>query len=471
MSLAAHRATVSISTRTVCFNRQDIKWTVLSLVFFILTGVQTTGWSTLLTPISIVLTTPLVGSELDLTSDVFLQYSQGGIFDDCFQSDLFSQVTIDTAESGLASAQSVVGSFFLLPSTIELTMSPLHTGGILPAYLESFRSTAGRLGNETIPAVTHSVKPLPQQAFVTNYSMVHKGLTADVACQVVPLNTLPMSLNIIEVPLINVAGSRTYYSWYAWMNSGCSSRWNVETHRYLADDGFEQQHVSCYNPGDPYAFWMLGSGIYSYMTSVSCMVSPKITAVHVDYASSADTIGNHISLVMLTLPNSQWTDTNLLEEILAAYFRGVVEFSGSLLRTCISETVTPFADGVPANMTRSTEEIYRTETLGWSFTSTPTRVILLPTTLIVLSSIAVILFAWIQNPGQMDRRMNFDATNPLHLMAAAAAGGMNDAFKGLGSREIRDGEKMAVYWDRWKPGVRVLCARSLFRFSTDSECV
>ncbi|KAJ7080258.1 hypothetical protein C8R44DRAFT_992515 [Mycena epipterygia] len=479
MSLAALRATVSISTRTVCFNRQDIKWTMLSLAFFILTGVQTTGWSTLLTPISIVLTTPLVGSELDFTSDVFLQYSQSGIFDDCFQSDLFSQVTIDTAESGLASAQSVVG----YPSSLNFNYRTYNvsTGGILPAYLEPVRSTAGRLGNETIPAVTHSVKPLPQQAFVTNYSMVHQGLTADVACQVVPLNTLPMSLNITEVPLINAAGSRTYYSWYAWMDPGCNSRWN-DTWQMTDSNNSTIIGLSCHNPRDPF----LDAG-KRYIFFVSCTVSPKITAVHVDYASSgnidttllsatnssdlggpagmfafstimdmfvvsqgisADTIGNHISSVMRTLPNSQWTDTDLLEEILAAYFRGVVEFSGSLLRTCISETVTPFADGIPANMTRSTEGIYRTETLGWSFTSTPTRVILLPTTLIALSSIAVILFAWIQNPGQMGRRMDFDATNPLHLMAAAAAGGMNDAFKGLGSREIRDGEKMAVEYSR-----------------------
>jgi hypothetical protein len=44
----------------------------------------------------------------------------------------------------------------------------------------------------------------------------------------------------------------------------------------------------------------------------------------------------------------------------------------------------------------------------------------------------------------MGRRMDFDVTNPLHVMAAAAAGGLNDTFQGFDSREIRAGERTMV---------------------------
>lgn len=46
------------------------------------------SWSTLLTPIPILLSSPLVGTELDMTSDVFLEYSKSGLFDSCFHSGL-----------------------------------------------------------------------------------------------------------------------------------------------------------------------------------------------------------------------------------------------------------------------------------------------------------------------------------------------------------------------------------------------
>lgn len=56
--------------------------------------------------------------------------------------------------------------------------------------------------------------------------MVQQGLTADIACQLVSVDTLPIDLNITAVPLSNAAGSMTYYSWYAWMDPACSSPWN-----------------------------------------------------------------------------------------------------------------------------------------------------------------------------------------------------------------------------------------------------
>ncbi|KAJ7612943.1 hypothetical protein DFH06DRAFT_1344854 [Mycena polygramma] len=395
-------------------------------------------------PIPIVLTTPLVGTELDFTNDVFLQYSKSGLFDEFLESDLFSQVAVDVTESGFAAAQEAIG----YPAAFDFNYRTYNvsTGGILPAYLESVRSSAGRLGNETIPTVTHSVKPLPRHAISTNYTMVHQGPTANVSCAVAPLSALPMSTNITAV---DVPGA-TIYSWEAWMDPECSSPWNT--------------------------FWMFNTGLYSYMSAVSCTVFPKITTVSADYTSegnidteliaaetssdppaefsfstimdmfsvsqgvSTHVVGNQISAVLRTLPSSNWTDADLIQR--EAYFRGVIEFSGSLLRTCLSETVTPFADGIPANITRPTSGVFRTETLSWSFATAPTRVILLPTTLLALASITVIVDAWVQNPGQMHRRFDFDATNPLHLMAAAAAGGLGDTFKGLAwfARDPRWGE-------------------------------
>lgn len=39
---------------------------------------------------------------------------------------------------------------------------------------------------------------------------------------------------------------------------------------------------------------------------------------------------------------------------------------------------------------------------------------------------------------------DFDPSNPLHLMAAAGAGGLNNAFRGFRERDIDDGAKLTV---------------------------
>jgi hypothetical protein len=38
----------------------------------------------------------------------------------------------------------------------------------------------------------------------------------------------------------------------------------------------------------------------------------------------------------------------------------------------------------------------------------------------------------------------FDPSDPLHLMAAAAAGGLNNTFNGLSQKDMKEGEKLEV---------------------------
>lgn len=88
---------------------------------------------------------------------------------------------------------------------------------------------------------------------------------------------------------------------------------------------------------------------------------------------------------------------------------------------------------------------FRTETLGWTYVSQTTRWALVPGTLIAFATILIVSVALYRHVGNIPREPNqFDPSDPLHLMAAASAGGLNDAFRGLSGKDIQEGEKLDV---------------------------
>ncbi|KAJ6553322.1 hypothetical protein B0H19DRAFT_1377884 [Mycena capillaripes] len=135
ITLATLGASVSISTRSVFFSRRSLKWPLLSILILILSGIQTSGWSTLFTPVKIVISTPLSGRELDLASPIFdaMVAAENSTGPECINGAVMSPVA--QMDAGYAAAKKVFG-FETSVGFVGQTFN-VSTGGIWPANFDN----------------------------------------------------------------------------------------------------------------------------------------------------------------------------------------------------------------------------------------------------------------------------------------------------------------------------------------------
>jgi hypothetical protein len=105
-----------------------------------------------------------------------------------------------------------------------------------------------------------------------------------------------------------------------------------------------------------------------------------------------------------------------------------------------------FTGEVPFNITTLISGTWETQTLGWKqFSPATTAWILIPGIFMVFSTLALVIVAIYRHRGEIYSDSHvFDPSNPLHLIAAAAAGGLNNVFRGFGERDIHDGGKLPI---------------------------
>lgn len=166
-----------------------------------------------------------------------------------------------------------------------------------------------------------------------------------------------------------------------------------------------------------------------------------------------------VSPILYVKSHCPLTQTTIKE----SYLRGVIEYSASvrmcasfadqdlqpkqILRACLSADGLTFVGGVPSNITRPTSGTWTTQTLGWKQFSTATTLwILIPGIFMFCSTLALVVVAIYRHRGEIysEHTQIFDPSDPLHLIAAAAAGGLNNVFKGFGEQDITDGAKLPV---------------------------
>jgi hypothetical protein len=101
---------------------------------------------------------------------------------------------------------------------------------------------------------------------------------------------------------------------------------------------------------------------------------------------------------------------------------------------------------VPLNITRPTSGTWETQTLGWKqFSPATTAWVLIPGIFMACSTLALVVVAIYRHRGDIYSDSHvFDPSNPLHLIAATAAGGLNNVFRGFGERDIHEGGKLPV---------------------------
>ncbi|KAJ7625193.1 hypothetical protein B0H17DRAFT_1111450 [Mycena rosella] len=491
ISLATLGASVRISMRSVVFHRRNLKWPAISFLLFLLAGIQTSGWSTLLTPVTLTVSTPLVGADLNLSSPILYEMFNTGELDFCVRDQGNRKSLFPTeTESGYAAARAILGqpsSFMLMDQVFNVS-----TGGVLPAYLTAINASAWFTTTSIIPVVTHDVSPRrPDHGFTTNYSMIQQGFSADVSCSFRNLtnDTIPSlwresdSVKKWHNLDINTLG-RIHYSA---VGSACEGLGNNSseygynslnwTYAYTTSSMNWLMLIAC-GPADNYTLVIMSDGDYDWIPMTVCSVTPKTTTVQVDYTPGINVVVDPNGLTVMdpegpaglsaisTLFNMvffyQATESSLLADQLTAlsverkegaadilapleeYIRGVIEYSGSVFRACLASN-TSFMDTVSPSMIIPTNGTFRTETLGWTYTSGATHWVLVPGTLIAVATIAVVIGALSQPAGDVPAESEqFDPSDPLHLMAAAAAGGLNNAFTGLGTKDMKEGEKLKV---------------------------
>ncbi|KAJ7184104.1 hypothetical protein C8R46DRAFT_1208342 [Mycena filopes] len=485
MSLAALGASVNISMRSLVFHRRNWKWPVISLLCFIMAGIQTSVWSTLITPVKVIISTPLVGREIDLASPNLLALDTLGV---CQQAEAATEVYGGVPESGYATGQSYLG----LPAAVSLLGLGFNvsTRGILAASLEDTT-----VGSWLIPATAQSLDPRPK-GISNSYSMVQQGFSADVSCslQTLTQETSPSVLrqtDYVESWHSNVVSPQPNIT-YVTVSSNCLSRYNgmniTDAYTEAGNEAAYLWALGC----DPvaaapnnYTLIMQGSGNYSSLSGpgdtsyLVCQVSPKITAINANYngevnatvqsanATVVDAGGTAGVFAMYILTDLVWHQQGirvngvaeqLLElseavgedqsfQVVEQYLQGVVEYSASILRACLSAKNLAFSDGVPSNLTNPTSGTWNTETMGWKgFSPGTTLWILVPGMFMATSTLALVMVALYRHGSQMVQREahSFDPSNPLHLIAVASAGGLQNVFKGFRDEDINEGGKLNV---------------------------
>ncbi|KAJ7495019.1 hypothetical protein FB451DRAFT_1360023 [Mycena latifolia] len=489
MSLAAFVATVSISARSLVLDPRKWKWSAMSIALVILTGVQTSGWSTLLTPVGIVIQTPVSGTELDLSSLFLRQMQSSGGLDYCIQNSSFIPAfTVGQTQSGYARAS----NFLQYPATFTLMDQTFNisAAGILPVTLGDVNASTWFPDATVLPSTLQGLSDLPD-ALSLNYSMLQQGFSVDVTCafhnlsadttpSLTLLNDTVKDWNTLDISLLDPI-------MFTRISSTCAvpdhSGLNATNAYTMGEAPSYILMIACGPANNNYTLVFVSAGEYEAPTTV-CTLSPKITKVVVDYSDpfsfsgtigtttavegavpdpdgpagfyAVSTISNMLffaqaiaSNIMGDQINSVLTDVSdddfdtfklaLTEE----YIRGVAEYSGSVFRACLSAKNQTFPDGVPANMTIATSGIIFSQTVGWNHLAASSVWVLIPGSLVAIVTIVFVLVAVAQHAGDPPRDV-FDPSNAMHLVAAAAAGGLNDAFTGTGEEDIQAAERVNV---------------------------
>ncbi|KAK7058133.1 hypothetical protein R3P38DRAFT_3547581 [Favolaschia claudopus] len=496
MSLGAFVSYIKISSRSLILSpRKRTKLTLVAVIVFLLTGVQTAGWSALITPRSIFIETPLQGHELDFYSPLLRQMNKLDAVEYCIENSTNGPAFIvGQTESGYTAVKGDLG----LPATftvMEYSFN-LSTGGILPLTLEPVNASTWFRNTSTIPSTIRPDSELPR-GLDSEYSLAQQGFTADVKCNFMNnSDDIRKTLFIANTTVkdwedTSVFPSQinfnTLYSHclnendQVWMNwTGAYTLANQPN--YLLMIGCPSNDTSSYT----IAFNASPKGIYWFMRTMICTVTPKINHVDVSYKAAfinitgatensnsvlADIHAPPVVAAMNTLSQmtsfTQAIDTNgvgdKLKSLVSAadtsygdstvlrtteeYIRGSVEYSATVFKACLASSQT-FLAALPKDnkMTIYTSGTHQTETMGWTHSASyVTAIELLPGAIIALITIIVVFAAVAKHAADPKYDEYFDPSDALHLVAASANGGLDSVFVRKERRDIESAEDTMVF--------------------------
>ncbi|KAG2033031.1 hypothetical protein BDR03DRAFT_1002271 [Suillus americanus] len=364
--------------------------------------------------------------------------------------------------------------------------------------------------NTRVVPGSHPSVPIPQ-GFSTNYSMLQQGLTADVSCRAIDSSQAPYlwDTNNSYVIYVNAAAANNSITalrlWNISANCGTNT---LTTYEYVtmvdangntssSGSGFLPS-VVCQEPtnmNQTYTnFTIFTQGFYKYgfLKASVCEVVPLLTTVRADYSDeqissevtsstpfqpenaellsfiasvarfqsinsqglTSSTIGDTLysiySSTTIGSINDNLNDTQVYLE-LEDYWRGVVEFSATFLRSGFMATGSFPNNEIPNDLSSQVTGTMFISTIGWTrwVKQSPTYLLAtLPLTIITILTLTCALYsileAWKERHGWAGhhRAHDFDVSNTLHLIMVCAAGSL--ALKDFGEEGIINNEGVMV---------------------------
>lgn len=214
------------------------------------------------------------------------------------------------------------------------------------------------------------------------------------------------------------------------------------------------------DPGGPAtlaAVQTLYNGVFFSQSPVSNGVGDRLRSLIPVEGGNADTRHRQAMLLMVVDSSSNRT---ILKISQAEYIRGVTEYSASVrthpisvliqltnlkvFRACLWANQTYFTDPLPFNMNVPVEGAVHTDTIGWLQASAVTLLELIPGLLIAIFTIYAIIITLAYN--SVDPKDEpFNPSDPLHLMAASAAGYLHNVFTGTRTENLMAVEEANVF--------------------------
>ncbi|KAF7340569.1 hypothetical protein MSAN_02128400 [Mycena sanguinolenta] len=478
MSLAEFISSVRISSRSLILDAQNGRWSVMSMAVLALTMVQTSCWSGLITPSQIDFAVPLNGTEINLTNSRLQSLQSTTELDYCvFNTTFLPAFYVGQTESGYSALK---GDIFIgLPAILTLMDQPFNhsTAGILPQTLYTVNTSSWFLGTdiEHIPQNIQTLVDLPEGLSFSSSTVTQQGFSANVSCE---FGDLP-DITAVQPTVAENIGVTSYT-----MSSNCvplaelqGVPVNTATAITISEAPSYILMNACSGESDTYTLIFQGVGMYSFMGNMTCTVAPKITSVQVDYSAtqtinatrvtdeaavdvtgpagltavttlwamvtfaqstSLNVMGDGIRTVLQEIDPDLYngTQSSLVSFAVQEYVRGVVEYSGSVLRACLSAPGGAFPEGVPDDMAIPTTGTLHGQIVGWREISLDTFYVMIPSTVVAIATIWVVLMTLAYHSGEPEGDP-FDPANAMHIVAASAAGGLQNVFIGTEARAAK----------------------------------
>jgi hypothetical protein len=368
--------------------------------------------------------------------------------------------------SGLSASRTAVGGGEDSVFAFNGVSYSKSSSGIVPA-VEEYAGTSlttndvglsyygGKVTINTTPVLDHDHSGLDR-----TYNVTQQGLSANITCSALDPNDPQYSLSLQNFTL-----------------DGGIVIWNMTAKCPLGDDGWNFWATIEFVEGDDidgflgivicpgitstttFDIFLQGTWGYSSLGKTVCKVSPYVASFDVTYNNGNISIDHprHIQLLQNTSINvttfisyvvvelsyssqTTWNNplgqllqlnatnpTRSVYEILEDYFRGVVEFSATYLRSAYSAEGA--ANAMPAlysdqsafKLLNGTMSI---TTYGWSSERLTYIYILGVLTVIWAVTISAASYSLIQ--GRTQSHPLFDAANPVHLMMASSGAGLEN---------------------------------------------
>ncbi|KAG1815343.1 hypothetical protein EV424DRAFT_1107063 [Suillus variegatus] len=345
--------------------------------------------------------------------------------------------------------------------------------------------TGGKVTVDTVSLPGKHTSVSISQGFSRNYSMWQQGLTANVSCQPMSSSQTQYVWDTSNSSVIYSNPDNVYNTitglrlWNITANCGANvpttqeyvTVVNASGYADPLDSGFLPCLV-CPGPLDLNQSYtsltILSQGFYKYrfLEASVCEVVPMLTTVRADYSNGlissevisstpfrseneqllsfiagaiafqctysqgllSSTIGDTLYSVYSSTTNTSINDntgnqTQVYQE-LEEYWRGIVEFSATFLRSGFMVVGSFPNNTVPSNLSSRVNGTMYISTIGWTRWSRTYFISILPFTIITILMFACALYSIMEaqkrNSGY---KTTFDPSNPLHLIMASAEAG------------------------------------------------